>query len=455
VTTASLDALKAYTAGKELGDKGKYQESLPFFKHAVEVDPNFALGFHALAVTHWNGAAPIAAYKPNAIRAFELRERVTEREGFLISSSYYSMVLDDIEKAIEVLELWSKTYPRDAAVRNNLAWLYAVLGQYEKAVTSGNEGIRLNPNLVALYHHLGGAYIALGRFSEAKATYDQARARDLYLPWWHANLYLIAFAEQDQAEMQRQIELAKGKPSEVALVGLQGWTAMFGGRYREASEKLTRATEMDQGRGSQWSATGNIANLAAWGAITGNCPRAKTDTEKALAIAKGITPSQVIGIAPALCGDTSRARSILDDLAREKPTSTDATVLWAPLVRAAIEMTTGDPREAVRILEKSRPVEMGSDAGYWHSYIRGLAYLKQGSATDAMSEFQKILDRPGIWPASVHHPLAHLGIARAAALAGDTTKSRKAYEDFFTLWKDADTDLPILIEAKKEYEKLR
>ena len=454
VTTSSLEALKAYTLGRELAGKGKDAEAIPFLRHAVELDRNFALAYHALAIAYSNPPAQPRTAEQYGTKAFELRERVTERERFVISSTYYRLVTREVDKAIEVLELWSQTYPRDPPAHNNLALTYAEIGRYEKALASATEGLRINPNVSVLYGNLAWAYMALGRFAEARTTLDQARARDLHSFNTHYTLFLIAFAEGEHGEMQRELEWAKGKPFEPQFLAIQSWTEMYGGRYREASQTARRAAEMAKNSGLMNIAAESSADLAAWGAITGNCPQARSDTANALAMAKGSELPPVVALAPALCGDTSRAQTILDDLSRSKPKSTDINVIWGPLARAAIEIDRGNPAEAVRILEKSRQYEMGWGSGYWHSYVRGLTYLRQGSAIEAMSEFQKIIDRRGIWPAGVQFPLAHLGVARAAALAGDTAKSRKAYEGFFELWKDADRDIPVLLEARREYEKL-
>ena len=365
------------------------------------------------------------------------------------------VVTNDWEKEIEVLELWSQTYPRDHVPLNNLATAYFRVGQYEKAVERASEGIRLNPNMAVLYSNLGWAYRALGRYDEAKATFEQARARNLDYFMMQWNAYLIAFAEGDQAEMQRQLQWASGKPVEFSFLGLQSWTEMFGGRYRQSRETARRAVESAQSREFQDGAVEIMATSAAWDALVGNCQQARAETAKALATARGTWLPPIAALAPALCGEVARAQSIIDDLTRRNPTSTEVTAVWLPVSRAAVEIDRGNHAEAIRLLQKARPYEMGQVCLSWPTYMRGQAYLRQGSAAEAMAEFQKIIDRRSIAPAHPLYPLAHLGLARAAARDGDADRSRKAYEDFFALWKDADPDLPILIEAKKEYQKLR
>jgi DNA-binding winged helix-turn-helix (wHTH) protein/tetratricopeptide (TPR) repeat protein len=454
-TTSSLEALRAYTWASEQSDKGKSAEAIPFLKRAVELDPNFATAYAFLAVMYSNVHDPSGVAEQYAAKAFELRERVTESEKFYISSVYYWLVTKDLDKQIEVLELWRQTYPRLHHIRNDLTVEYARVGQYEKAIEEGGEGLRLNPNGAFQYGNLGWAYRALGRYDEAKATIEQARARNLDTWVVHLNAYLIAFAEGDQAEMRRQLEWASGKPSEFTFLDSQSWTEMFSGRYRQSRETARRAAESAQSQDLKTGAARNISTSAVWDALVGNCQRARAETAKALAIARGAEPPVTTALASALCGDVARAQSIIDDLARRNPTSTEINAIWLPVIRAAIEIGRGNQAEAIRLLQKAKRYEMGLAAEFWPTYMRGQAYLRQGSATEAIAEFQKIIDRRSVSPAHILYPLAYLGLARAAASAGDTDRSRKAYEDFFALWKDADPDIPILQQAKQEYDKLK
>lgn len=452
-TTSSLEALKAFTLAFEHDLKGKPAESILFAKRAVELDPNFASAYANLAVSYFNNQGPSVVSEQYAAKAFELRERVTERERFLITSMYHTFVTKDLDKGIEVMELWSQTYPRDYAVRNNQANAYVRVGQYEKAVEQASEANRLNPNGTHAYFNLGWAYRALGRYDEAKATIEQAHARNLDTWVIHSTAYLIAFAEGDQAEMRRQLEWASGKPSEFNFLDLQSWTEMFAGRYRQSQETARRAVESAQSQNLK--ATWIISTSAVRDALVGNCQRARAETAKALATAPGAEPPPIATLASALCGDVARAQSIIDDLARRNPTSTVINGIWGPVIGAAIEIGRGNQAEAIRLLQKAKRYEMGQEAGFWPTYMRGQAYSRQGSATEAIAEFQKIIDRRSVLPADILYPLAYLGLARAAASAGDTDRSRQAYEDFFALWKDADTDIPILQQAKQEYQKLR
>ena len=456
VTTSSLDALKAYSAGREQGAKGKNAEAIPFFKHAVEIDPNFALAYLGLAVAYYNEAPGLSETpEPYATKAYELRDRVTERERFRISSLYHLLVTNDLDKEIEVAELSKQTYPGELTALNVLAFAYLRLGEYEKAVEYAKEAVHINPNTAVLYSNLGWGYRAMGRYDEAKATFEQAHARNLDYFVMHLNAYLIAFAEGDHAEMQRQFDWAKGKPSETEFLELQRWTEMFAGRYRQAQETARRAADLAQSQDMKLDAARFMSTSAAWDALVGNCPQAKQNTAKALAIGAGAEPAVIAPFAPALCGEAERTRSLIDDLARRRPTSTEVNEIWGPVSRAAVEIGRGNPAEAIQLLQKAKRYETGQLAFPVIIYMRGQAYLRQGSATEAMAEFQRIIDRRSIAPAHPLYPLAYLGLARAAALAGDTAKSRKAYEGFFALWKDADPDIPILQQAKQEYDRLK
>ncbi|HEX6279507.1 MAG TPA: tetratricopeptide repeat protein, partial [Pyrinomonadaceae bacterium] len=302
--------------------------------------------------------------------------------------------------------------------------------------------------------NLGWAYMALGRYDEAKATYEQAYERNLHFYLIHVYHYLLAFAQGDEAEMNRQLDWANGKPLEFTMREMQTWVEMFEGRSRKAGETARQAAESATSQGSESDAARILSNVAAWYALVGDCKQSRAVMAEALSTTTGRDREPRVALGPALCGDFSRTQSLVDELSRRKPLSTEANTIWGTISRAAAETNRGNSGEAIRLLQKAKPYEMGWLAGFWPTYLRAQAYLKMGSAAEAMSEFQKIIDRRGVWPAAVHYPLAHLGVARSAALAGDAAKSRKAYQDFFALWKDADPDIPILIEARKEYERL-
>ena len=365
------------------------------------------------------------------------------------------MITGDLDKWIEALEVFRQTYPRDATARNNLALAYTSIGEYEKAVEEASEGIRINPNMIMLYNNLGPAYKALGRYEEAKATFKQAQARNLDNSIMHFEAYEIAFAEGDQAEMQRQLEWGNGKPSEGVFYFDQAHAAAFSGQRQKSQELFRRSAETNERYGLKEYAAWGQADYALLNAAFGDCGQTKESAANALKIVRSREALLRSALALALCDETSRTQSLESELIKGYPKDTFVNTTWLPMIQAAREISRGNTEQAIKLLEPARRFEMGVDAGAWPPYVRGLAYLRGGAGAEAMAEFQKIIDHRGVVAIYASYALAQLGLARAAALTGDTAKSRKAYQDFFALWKDADPDLPILNEAKKEYQKLR
>jgi eukaryotic-like serine/threonine-protein kinase len=453
-TTSSLEALNAFTLGNEKMLAGSFAEAIPFFKRAVELDPNFALAYADLSRAYYdtlqNGSA--ADY---AKRAFELRERASEREKFLISQRYYQEVTGELDKSIEVLELWGQTYPRDFYPRSILSTNYILVGQYEKAIEKGREAISINPNSVVPYSLIGTAFLALNRPDEAKAILEEARAKKLDAPQIHQTLYVIAFFQEDQAGMQRQDEWAASNPKGGDMVRyVQGVGAAFDGRLRQSQEHFRRAMELSTQRNAREASAWSAAEYARSEAAFGQCQQTKREVADALAIARGDETLWRSGLALALCGEAAQTGTLISELSKRYPQNTIVNMIWLPTIRAVLETNRGNPAQAIQLLQTTRSFEWGFNDAAWPAYVRGLAYLRQQAGAEALAEFQKIIDRKGMVAASPLYPLAHLGLARAAALTGDTAKSRKAYQDFFALWKDADPDIPILKEAQRDYDKL-
>jgi tetratricopeptide (TPR) repeat protein len=451
-TTSSLEALRAYTLGHEQNRKGKYAEAIPFFKRAVELDPNFALACARLAVQYDNINERQLA-EEFAERAFELRGRTSEREKFLISWAYYTLTTGEIDKSIEVLELWKQTYPRDILARNNLSGQYLSTGQYDKAVEEAGEAIRLDPNLAPLYSILGGSFLNLNRFDEARAIFEQGVEKKRDSLGLHAQFYSLAFIQGDEATMQRQVDWANGKQGEGVLHYMQAHAAVFSGQRRKSQELFRRSAETNERYGLKENAAWGQAAYALLNAAFGDCRQTKESAVNALNIARSKQALVRSALALALCGETSRAQSLAGELVRRYPKDTLVNTTWLPTIQAALEINRGNTEQAIPLLRAAQRFEMA--VGAWPAYVRGLAHLRGRAGAEAMAEFQKIIDHRGVVDVSALYPLAHLGLARAAALTGDTAKSRKAYEDFFALWKDADPDIPILQQAKQEYDKLK
>ena len=453
-TTSSLEAFKALSLGDEQRAKGKYAEAIPFYKRATELDPNFAVAYSRMAVMYSNLQQPESAAEFSE-KAFALRDRVSERERFYIESRYYGTAGDQ-DKSIEIMELWKGTYPRDFVPRTNLASAYLLaIGQYQRAAEEAQEAIRLNPNTSSTYENLSEAFLFLNRLDEAKAVIEQAVALKHDTSLDHVNLYRIAFIRGDTVAMQQQVDWASGKPTEHELVEAQGQAAISSGQLRKAKELSNRAVELAQRRDFKEVAASYASASVLREAVVGNCQRAKQGAANAVSFARSRISMSYAALALASCGEAGQAQSLIDELAKRFPKDSFVNGTWLPAIRAVLEINRNNPALAIQLLQAAARYEMGGDARLWPAYIRGLAYLRQRSGAEATSEFQKIIDHRGLVAISPLYPLAHLGLARSAVLAGDTAKARKAYQDFFALWRDADQDIPILIEAKKEYEELK
>lgn len=461
-TTSSLDALKAFSMAMELSTKGKLDEVIPFLKRAVELDPNFALAYVELAdVYEQTGQRELAIETGH--KAFDLRERVSEREKLAIAGSYYLGRTGEQEKAIEVYELLIRTYPRDWYFWNNVGWAYVSIGQFDKAVERFREAIRLYPNVYS-YSGLATSFLHVNRFNEAKAILDQALVQNPDRAFYHACLYAIAFINRDEGAMQQQIDWASARPNEFIHLIWQGDAAAFSGQLRKAREFYQRGVEIEQ-LSNKEDAANDGASIALREVVSGNCRRAKEDVGRSLAIAHSDGAMWVSAAALALCGENAQAQPLIDETAKRNPKDTVINAVSLPVARAAIEIRRNNPGRAIELLQPAKAyVGANYDETRFNSlwaeyvrpeYLRGLAYLNQREGAEAAAEFQTILDHRGLFPTSIQYPLARLGMARAAAVSGDVAKARKYYQDFFALWKDADADLPMLVEAKKEYEKLK
>ena len=449
-TTFSLDAFKSFSLGVEQQSKGKFLEAIPFFKRATEIDPNFALAYARMASIYYNSRQYDLAAEASQ-KAYELRDRVSERERLYISSGYYDNVTGELERYLETLNLWKRTYPHDAAPHNNLALKFNELGQFDKALEEARESIRLNPNSASGYSLSAAAFAGLNRFDEAREIIGQALAQKLETTAMHRTLYRIASVGGDVTTMEQQIQWAKGKPDEYVAQNWQAETAAFLGQLRKAKAFSTQAFDLAVARDLKDVAAQIAVGAAMRDALFGDCTLVKEQTAKALRISHRQFTMAQGGNAMATCGELSQAQSIIDELAKHFPKDTLLNDILLPLVRARIELNTGNPAQAIQLLDTTRRYE--GYAALQVAYLRGQSYLDQKKGTDSAAEFQKIIGQVSRGSLPLY-PLAHLGLARAAALTGDTAKARKAYEVFFGLWRDADPDIPILKEAQREYEKL-
>ncbi len=464
-TTSSLEALQAYTEGDRLAREKGDTDALPFLKRAVELDPNFARAYASLGVRYNNlGQASLAI--ANVRRAYELRDRVSEREKYYISCTYFTLVTGELEKAIQQYELWIQDYPRDYVAATNLGVNYFTLGQFERAAAVTREALRLEPASILGYNNLGVAYFSLNRLDEAKSTFDEALARKLDGPYLRQSIYYLDFLRKDVSGMQQQLAWAAGKPgAEDILLSAESDTQADYGHLRKARQLSAQAEESAKRNDSKETAAFWQGNEALREVEFGNTGDALKQAREALELAPGRDVKVEAALALARGGDVTAAGKLVDALNQEFPLDTLMQNYWLPTVRAAIALQRHDSASAIGILHASVPYELADpppfSAGTMYPvYLCGEAYLGTGKAGAgngglAAAEFQKILDHPGV---IVNFPLvslSHLGLGRARALAGDSAGARTAYQDFFAFWKDADPDIPILKQAKAEYAKLR
>jgi tetratricopeptide (TPR) repeat protein len=458
-TTPSLEALKAFSMGITTFRTKGNAEAIPFYKRAIELDPNFAVAYASLGLVYGNlGQANLAAQ--DIKRAYELRDRVSEREKYRISALYYQNVTGELEQATQVYELWAKSYPKDSIPIGNLGYLYAQLGQYDKALAASEESQMLEKDVLG-YFNLAGMYLALNRIDDAQKAIAEAQANKFEGDFLHLAIYLVSFLKGDAAEMDRQVAWAAGKPgTEDLLLSFQSDTKAYHGQLTKARDFSRRA--VDAAVRSDSKETAGLWQVSSGLRETefGNAEAAKQNVTAALALSSGRDVRVFAALALARAGDVTHAKPLVEELEKSYGSQTLIKVYWLPTIRAAIELDNNNPAKTLVLLEATAPYELGQPpqlqvGTLYPVYVRGEAQLAVHNGPAAAAEFQKFLDHPGV---AINFPLgalAHLGLARAYALSGDAAKAKAAYQDFFALWKDADPDIPILKEAKAEYAKLQ
>ena len=448
-TTPSLEALKSYSLGRH----SDYAAAVPLFQQAIRLDPNFATAYASLGVSYYAlGESSLAA--ENVRKAYDLRERTSERERLAIESSYHMYVTGNLEKARQVCELWAQTYPRDNTPTNYLGFIYSVLGQLESVLAKAHESVRMNPTRAGDYANLIDAYLFLNRLDEAQAIAKEAQSKKFDSFYLRFYTYQISFLKRDTAGMAQQVGWATGKPeAEAGFLDSEASTNAFYGRLEKARELERRAVVSAQrGQLTELAASGE-ANAALREALFGNAAEARHRSAAALKLSKGHDVQAGAALALAIAGDTTQAQALANDLSKRYPEDTIVQFVYLPQIRAQIALGRNNPTNSVELLRAAEPYELGQNSVLYPAYVRGQAYLAGRQGSEASIEFQKILDHPGVVVNDAIGALAHLQIGRAYALSGDTAKAKAAYQDFLTLWKDADPDIPILKEAKAEYAK--
>jgi eukaryotic-like serine/threonine-protein kinase len=452
--TPSLEALQAYSLGRKSMAGSNWAAGVPFFQRAIRLDPNFAMAYARLGRSYRNLGESILGTE-SMRRAYELRERTSELEKFYIESHYDDTVTGDLEKARRVYELWAQTYPRDWTPLSDLSSIYLFLGQYDKALAGARESLRLAPNALG-YSQLVDSYLALGRLEEARAAAEEAQAKNFDSPDLRSSMYQLAFLQNDAAGMAQQLAWAIGKPGvEDILLAYEADTAAYSGRLGKAREFSRRAVASARRAEEKEAAAGYEADAARREVLYGNAVEARQRTAAALGLSNGRNVQFKAALALAFAGDVVRAQTLADDLGKRFPQFTLIQFNYLPPIRAQLALSHNDFSKAIEALQGAAVYELGSPSGLYPVYVRGEAYLAMHQGNEAAAEFQKILDHRGVVINGPIGALAHLQIGRAYATQGYTVKARTSYQDFFTLWKDADPDIPILIAAKAEYAKLR
>jgi serine/threonine protein kinase/tetratricopeptide (TPR) repeat protein len=458
-TTSSLEALKNYSMGITVGREKGDAPSIPFLKRAIELDPNFPMAYAGLAISYINLQQPSVALG-YATKAYQLRDRVSEREKLRITADYFRAT-GEVEKEVQTYELWTVNYPRDSVPHNNLAVNYGFTGQYEKALAEFQQTLRLEPDDVTNLANLGATYVNLDRLDEAKATFDRALAHKFDSGGLRENMYYLAFLRGDVAQMEQQVAWVAGKPGiEDVLLSTQSDTEAYYGRLAKARDFSRRAGDSAIRADSKETAALWQLNAALRETELGNVATARQGIAAALALSPGRDVKVVSALALARIGDAPRAKALADELQKAYPTHTLLKLYWLPTINAAIELNKGSSSQALVDLEPAAPYDLGNPppmltGTLYPAYLRGQAYLQAHNGAAAATEFQKMLDHRGVVQNWVGGALAHLQIGRAYTMAGDAAKAKAAYQDFLTLWKDADPDIPILKEAKAEYAKLQ
>ena len=484
-TTASLQALQSYSLGITAKNTDNESRAIPFFKRAIELDPNFAMAYARLGIAYFNFHEPTRGADVIS-KAYELRERVSEREKLYIESHYYDTVTGEADKATEVYKLWQETYPRDVETYINLGAIYESLGQGEKAATEALRALRLNASNARIYGNLSDAYMNLNQFDKADQILNEAKARQVESPVFLGIRYQLAFVRNNQKEMERQVTAAAEPQLEGWLHALQADTEAYHGRLARAREFTRQAMASALNDGDKETSLGYAMVGALREAEFSNRQLAKKQANATIAHGSEQQVLFLGALTFARAGEQKKALALARDLNRRFPKDTLLNNYWLPAIRAAVEIDRGSPYRAIEYLELTRAYELGeppqlsTNVLLYPIYLRGVAYLAASLPDKAQAEFQKILDHPGLAGNYLLGALAHLGIGRAYAMEagipvvsvpgkpgaeqriGQTlerpdalAKARSAYQDFFTLWQNADAGVPILTQAQREYRKLQ
>jgi eukaryotic-like serine/threonine-protein kinase len=459
-STSSLEALQAYSKGRALTSAGEFSTAIPLLKQAIELDPNFAMAYAALATVYVD-VGEVGRALPLIEKAHDLRDRVSERERYYIESHYEEFGTGDLIKARDTFEQWLKTYPRDEISYTNLGVVDFQLGEFQKGFDAGEAAFKLNPSGLN-YTNLIQAYQTLNRFDEAAALVADAQSKGLDTAYLHLSQYQLAFLRNDSKAMAAEVNWSRGKPgAEDVLTGQEADTAGYYGQFRKAEALTKQAVDEAERADEKEVAAEYWAQAALRSALLGYPDDAKKNVAAASALASARDINYLMALALALAGDSTKAEAMTDTLAKGSASDTAINSMYVPVLRAQSALNRRDPRKAIDELAAAEKYELGQiqlsavTPALYAPYVRGVAYLALKQGAQAAAEFQKIIGLPGVVVNNPNGIMAYLGLARAYAVQGDDAKARVAYQNLFGKWKDADPDLPVLLQAKAEYAKLK
>ena len=460
-TTPSLEALKAYSMGLNVLYSAGSEGALPHFQRAVQIDPKFAIAYMFLGRIYGDLGESVLSGE-NTQKAYEFRDRATDREKLIIVAAYDSQVTGNIEKAAQTFELMEQAYPRDVNAPGPLSgYIYPVLGKYEKAIEQAKRAITLDPQFPFAYVNLSTAYHILGRLKEAEDTLRLASERKIEVTVLAIERYTVSFLEGDRAAMDRTAAEAKGTPIEDWMTDQEAFALVYSGHLQQARNLARTAADVAIPAKREAAALYK-AGAAIWDALFGNATEATQSAKAALDLSRGRDVEYGAAFALVLSGDSYQAERLAGDLDKRFPGDTCVQFSYLPALRALFALNQGQPSKAIEALMRAR-YELGVPGSWYNGnfgalypiYVRGLAYLDARQGADAAAEFQKMIDYRGALGTDPVSALARLQLGRAYALSGDKAKAKAAYQDFLTLWKDADPDIPILKQAQAEYAKLQ
>ncbi len=454
-TTNSLEALKAYQLGLELRAHSKNLESRPAFKTAIALDPSFAIAFAQLGSSYSNEGETQES-KQYFRKAFELRSRATEPERLYIVGRYFDIVTGELEKGSETYKLWTELYPDEWRSYNALANDANLLGRYDTVVDASKETVRLEPNHNFGYINLLSGLIALNRIDEAKSICEQLIGRGHDDTFIHLDLFAIASLRHDGQALSREYDWAQKHSGDAAMLYTLAEADAAMGKVKQSTELFEEVAKLTAASGDSEAAANTLAISAEINSEMARATLAQKKSEDAVKLGKNQIVLGLAALIASRAGNEKRSHEFLEQLDHDYPLSTFNIGLYSPMARTTLAVAHGSSAaEITNLMEPTLPYEFGEVADLLPIYVRGNAYLQIGSGKEAEQEFQRILDHHGVDAVTTLYPLSQLGLARCYALLGRKADSRRAYEAFFSLWKDADQDLPILIKARREYQELK